>query len=65
MNEKQRSYIAVVSYEHFFLQGADVCVQEMEPLLLVADLLHVDVPSGHILVAAFYAGVLKWQRSNI
>ncbi len=41
------------------MQGSDVGVQDGQPLLLVADLLHVNVAGGHVFVATLNSGVLK------
>ena len=46
------TYYVEVSREHFFLQRPDVGVQEVEPVSVVINLRHVDVPGGNILVAA-------------
>ena len=36
----------------------------MEPLLLVANLLHVNVPGGNILIATLHTGVLIKDSGN-
>ncbi len=41
------------------MQGSDVGVQDGQPLLLIADLLHVNVAGRYVLVATLNSGVLK------
>jgi hypothetical protein len=41
-----------VSGEHFLLQRSDVSVEQVKPLLLEPDLVHVDVPGWNVLVTA-------------
>lgn len=46
------SYLWEVSGVQLLRDGGDVVLQELEPLLLEADLVHVDVHGRHVLVAA-------------
>ena len=50
-----------VAHKDPFLERPDVSVQEVEPLGLEADLVHVDIARRHVLVAALQTPVL--QRS--
>ncbi len=51
-------YLVNVSREDCLLQGADVSVEELEPLPLVTDLVHVDVDRGDVLVPSLQTLVL-------
>ena len=48
-----------VTGEDLLLERPHVLVQQMEPLGLVADLVHVNVAGGNIFVAALESGVLQ------
>ena len=48
----------IVSDEDLLLQGAHVGGQDVQPVLLVAHLIHVDVHSRHVLVASCQSWVL-------
>lgn len=51
-------YLLVVADECLGLHRLDVLVHEVEPVPLVADLVHVDVPRRHVLVSSRQAVVL-------
>ena len=59
INELSHNYRVNVAVKDRLLEGPDVSVQDFQPLSLVLDLVHVDVPRRHVLVAAFQAGVLR------
>lgn len=46
------AYLGVVAREQALSHGPHIRSQQLEPLVLVAHLLHVDVHGGHILVAS-------------
>ena len=48
-----------VAHKDPFLERPDVSVQEVEPLGLEADLVHVDIARRHVLVAALQTTVLR------
>ena len=53
------SYRVEVPDKDPLLERPDVGVQEVEPLGLEADLVHVDIARRHVLVAALQAAVLR------
>ena len=53
------SYRVEVPDKDPFLERPDVGVQEVEPLGLEADLVHVDIARRHVLVAALQTTVLR------
>ena len=53
------SYRVEVPHKDPFLERPDVGVQEVEPLGLEADLVHVDIARRHVLVAALQTAVLR------
>ncbi len=55
-------YLVNVSREDRLLQRSDVSVEELEPLPLVADLVHVDVDRGDVLVPSLQTLVLFSTR---
>lgn len=52
------AHLGVVAGEQALGHGPHVCPQELQPLVLVAHLLHVDVHGGHVLVASSQPRVL-------
>lgn len=52
-------HLGVVARVHLLCDGRDVLQQELVPLLLKVDLVHVDVDGGHVLVAALDPRVLR------
>lgn len=55
-------YLWVVPWIQFLRHWGDVLSQELEPLLLEADLVHVDVHGGDVLIAASQTLVLHRHR---
>ena len=55
----------IVSDEDLLLQGAHVGGQDVQPVLLVAHLIHVDVHSRHVLVASCQSWVLTHTYTHI
>lgn len=45
-------HLGVVAWEQALGHGPHICPQQLQPLVLIAHLLHVDVYGGHILVAS-------------
>ena len=45
-------YLGVVTGIQFFSHRYDVVFEELEPLFLEADLVHVNVNGGHVLIAS-------------
>lgn len=58
------TYDVKVSNEHFFLQRSDVGVQEVQPLAVVPDLVHVDVPGRDVLIATLKSSILSRDWSQ-
>jgi len=54
-----------VSDEDFLLQRPDVSVEQVQPLAVVPDLVHVDVPRGDVLIAALKPRVLLRRRTEV
>ena len=54
-----------VSDKHFLLQGPDIGVQEMKPMLLVFDLVHVDISRWYVLVSTLESGILQNQTAFV
>ena len=54
-----------VSDKNFLLQGPYIGVQEMKPMLLVFDLVHVDISCWHVLVSTLKSGILKNQTAFV
>lgn len=59
-----RFYLGVVSGVELLGDWGDVVLQELQPLLFVADLVHVDVHGGDVLVAAGETLVLLGHRKE-
>ena len=55
----------VVSDKNFLLQGPDIGVQEMKPMLLVFNLVHVDISRWHVLVSTLKSGILQNQTAFV
>lgn len=56
-----RTYLGVVAWVEFLRHWGDVLSQELEPLFLKANLVHVDVHSGDVLIAAGKTLVLQFR----
>ena len=54
-----------VSNKNFLLQGPDIGVQEMKPMLLVFNLVHVDISRWHVLVPTLKSGILQNQTAFV
>ena len=54
-----------VSDKNFLLQGPYIGVQEMKPMLLVFDLVHVNISRWHVLVSTLKSGILKNQTAFV
>ena len=54
-----------VSDKNFLLQGPYIGVQEMKPMLLVFDLVHVNISRWHVLVSTLKSGILKNQSAFV
>ncbi len=63
------SYIMNIAGKELLLHGANVLPEKVEPLLVEAHLIHVNVTRGHVLVAALQPRILmkgknKMERKN-
>lgn len=46
------AHLGVVAWEQTLGHGSHICPQQLQPLVLIANLLHVDVHGGHVLIAS-------------
>ena len=53
-----------VSDEDFLLQRPDVRVEQVQPLAVVPDLVHVDVPGRDVLIATLKSSILSRDWSQ-
>ena len=51
-----------VTDENFLLQGPDIGVQEMKPVLLVFYLVHVDVSRWDVFIPTLQSGILRMKQ---
>lgn len=47
-----QAHLRMIAWEQALGHGPHVCPQQLQPLVLKAHLLHVDVHGGHVLVAS-------------
>lgn len=60
----RKAHPGVVARVHLHCDGRDVLQEELVPLLLKVDLIHVDVDGGHVLVAALDPFVLSGKEER-
>lgn len=61
----RRAHPGVVAWVEFLRHGGDVLHQELVPLPLKVDLVHVDVDGWHVFVATLDAVVLDVTKENL
>ncbi len=59
------SYIMNIAGKELLLHGANVLPEKVEPLLVEAHLIHVNVTRGHVLVAALQPRILQMEKNKI
>ena len=63
--KSKKAHLMEVSNKNFLLQGPDIGVQEMKPMLLVFNLVHVDISRWHVLVSTLKSGILQNQTAFV
>lgn len=61
----RQTHPGVVTRVQLLCHGGDVLHQELVPLPLEGDLVHVDVNSGHVFITTLDTGVLEVTRERI
>ena len=63
--KSKKAHLMEVSNKNFLLQGPDIGVQEMKPMLLIFNLDHVDVSRWHVLISTLKSGILQSQTAFV